>query len=452
MTTATLQGRPVLGEPVRWHFPALDRDRLPNGLTVLGVHLPGKLVASAAVLVDLPVDSDPAGREGLAAVAASALSEGTDERDAEAFADALERQGASFDADAGYRGLSALLAVPVSRLEAGLGLLAEAVTRPAFGAPDVDRVVQRRLAQIDSTRSNPAGRAALEFTAALHQPGTRMAVPDGGTRETVAPITAADVAAGYAARAAAATSTLLVAGDLTGLDVSALAAAAFGDWTGAAAEPWTPTEPGPDTGHRAVIVDRPGSVQTQLVLGHSSADRRSPAWPAMTLAAYAVGGTLTSRIDAVLREEKGYTYGMRGRFEAHRRTGTFTVSGSVDTQNTPAALRDLDGILRVAVEGGLTPQEHAAARDYLVGVSPMRWETPGSVARQLISVVGNDLPVDWVDGFLDGMRAATLADLDAALRAQVRPADLLLVAVGEAATIADPLRDLGYGEPVVLTS
>ena len=108
-----------------------------------------------------------------------------------------------------------------------------------------------------------------------------------------------------------ATATAVIVGDLSGVDLDAVLAGTLGGWTGDAAEPLpTPPVTADDTG-RVVIVDRPGAVQTQLLIGRIGPDRHDRAWPALVLGTYCLGGTLTSRLDRVLREEKGYTYGIR---------------------------------------------------------------------------------------------------------------------------------------------
>ena len=445
--TATLLPQPQVGDPAAWRFPAPEEHRLSNGIRVLAVHLPGKQVACITAIVDLPADADPTGQEGLASLAARCLRVGTASYDEGAFAEALERRGASFNAGAGYDGLLATLQVPVSRFADALPLLAEAVTQPAFPAAEVDRVVRQRLAEINQERSGPPSRANLEFAGVLHPAQFRNALPLGGTTESVTGLNATSMAECYAAHAAASTTTLLVAGDLTGLDVAGLIDAAFGGWA-STNEPWRPTTPTYNT-RRALVVDRPGSVQTQLVLGHGAAVRSHPDWPAMTLAVYALGGTLTSRIDAVLREEKGYTYGMRASFAANRAAGHLSISGSVDTGNTAPAMADLHRVLTGARDEGLRQDEIDAGKQYLVGVSPMRWETPVAVVSQLAQLVGNDLPLSWTDSYLEGMRTATLEQVNAAQREHIRPDALVVVAVGEASAITGPLEDMGLTATVV---
>lgn len=449
--TATLQPRPTVGAPTLWRFPQIEDVRLDNGVRLLSVHLPGKHVATTSVLLDVPVDADPSGQEGLAVIAARCLDEGTTSLTATAFADALELQGASFRAVAGYDGITATLDVPVSRLGTALPLLADAVLNPVFPESEVDRVIAQRLAEIVQEQSNPPSRAGVELPKLLHIAGTRHTIHAAGTETSLGQLSAPVVAEAYRGRISPTTTTVIVTGDLSGVDVPALVAAAFGSWQGSG-EPWAPTLPAYDGRRRALVVDRAGSAQTQLVLGHSAPDRSAPAWSAMGLAAYALGGTLTSRIDAVLREEKGYTYGMRGAFAPQRRGGAFLINGSVDTGNTAPALADLMTVLTTALEDGLRDDEHVAAREYLVGVSPMRWETPGAVASQLGAVVGNDLPLSWIDSYLDGLRTATLDDINAAMRSHVHPSELLVVAVGEAAAITGPLADLGWTDVEVVSA
>jgi predicted Zn-dependent peptidase len=141
---------------------------------------------------------------------------------------------------------------------------------------------------------------------------------------------------------------------------------------------------------------------------------------------------------------------MRARFSPHRRGGTFAVSGSVDTGNTEPALDDLAGILRTAVAEGLRDDERLTAREFLVGVSPTRWETAEALVSQISTVVGCDLPVSWIDEYLTGLRESSLDDVNGALRRHVRPDDLLVVAVGEAASVTAPLERLGFGTPTVI--
>ncbi|MBT2888101.1 insulinase family protein [Streptomyces sp. McG5] len=440
-----------------WAFPAPERTTLDNGLTVLTCHRPGQQVVAVEVLLDSPLDTEPEGLDGLATIMARAFSEGTDRDSAEEFAAELERCGATLDAFADHPGVRLSLEVPVSRLEKALGLLADALRAPAFAEAEIERLVRNRLDEIPHEQANPARRAAKELSRQLFPAGSRVSRPRQGTEETVERIDAAAVRAFYERHVRPATATAVIVGDLEGTDLGALLAGSLGAWQGDAGQP-NPVPPvtADDTG-RVVIVDRPGAVQTQLLIGRVGPDRHDRVWPAQVLGTYSLGGTLTSRLDRVLREEKGYTYGVRSFAQVLRSTpeGTgaamLAISGSVDTESTGPALDDLWKVLRTLAAEGLTDAELDTAVQNLVGVAPLKYETAAAVASTLADQVEQHLPDDF-QARLYRMMTETGATEATAAVVSAFPADrLVTVLVGDASRIAEPVRALGIGEVSVVT-
>ncbi|MBT2881258.1 pitrilysin family protein, partial [Streptomyces sp. McG6] len=436
---------------------APERTTLDNGLTVLTCHRPGQQVVAVEVLLDSPLDTEPEGLDGLATIMARAFSEGTDRDSAEEFAAELERCGATLDAFADHPGVRLSLEVPVSRLEKALGLLADALRAPAFAEAEIERLVRNRLDEIPHEQANPARRAAKELSRQLFPAGSRVSRPRQGTEETVERIDAAAVRAFYERHVRPATATAVIVGDLEGTDLGALLAGSLGAWQGDAGQP-NPVPPvtADDTG-RVVIVDRPGAVQTQLLIGRVGPDRHDRVWPAQVLGTYSLGGTLTSRLDRVLREEKGYTYGVRSFAQVLRSTpeGTgaamLAISGSVDTESTGPALDDLWKVLRTLAAEGLTDAELDTAVQNLVGVAPLKYETAAAVASTLADQVEQHLPDDF-QARLYRMMTETGATEATAAVVSAFPADrLVTVLVGDASRIAEPVRALGIGEVSVVT-
>ncbi|MBO1287449.1 M16 family metallopeptidase [Streptomyces albidoflavus] len=452
-----LHPQPAGGAPRPWAFPAPERTTLDNGLTVLTCHRPGQQVVAVEVLLDSPLDTEPEGLDGLATIMARAFSEGTDRDSAEEFAAELERCGATLDAFADHPGVRLSLEVPVSRLEKALGLLADALRAPAFAEAEIERLVRNRLDEIPHEQANPARRAAKELSRQLFPAGSRVSRPRQGTEETVERIDAAAVRAFYERHVRPATATAVIVGDLEGTDLGALLAGSLGAWQGDAGQP-NPVPPvtADDTG-RVVIVDRPGAVQTQLLIGRVGPDRHDRVWPAQVLGTYSLGGTLTSRLDRVLREEKGYTYGVRSFAQVLRSTpeGTgaamLAISGSVDTESTGPALDDLWKVLRTLAAEGLTDAELDTAVQNLVGVAPLKYETAAAVASTLADQVEQHLPDDF-QARLYRMMTETGATEATAAVVSAFPADrLVTVLVGDASRIAEPVRALGIGEVSVVT-
>jgi predicted Zn-dependent peptidase len=453
----TYHPQPQPGTPTPWAFPAPGRSILPNGLTVLRCHRPGQQVVAVEISLEAPLDAEPEGLDGIATIMSRAFNEGTDKHTAEEFAAELERCGATMDAHADHPGVRVSLEVPVSRLPKGLGLLAEALRAPAFADGEISRLVRNRLDEIPHEQANPARRAAKQLSKELFPATLRMSRPRQGTEETVSRIDAAAVRAFYDAHVRPATATAVVVGDFTGVDLDALLADTVGDWTGNTAAP-RPVPPitGDDRG-RVVIVDRPGAVQTQLLIGRIGGDRHDRVWPAQVLGTYCLGGTLTSRLDRVLREEKGYTYGVRAFGQVLRSapdgTGAslLAISGSVDTESTGPALGDLWTVLRTLAAEGLTDAERETAVQNLVGVAPLKYETAAAVANTLADQVEQHLPDDFQAQLYARLAETGTVEATAAVVSAFPQDRLVTVLVGDASQIEAPVRELGIGEVTVVT-
>lgn len=454
--TMDFHPRPRGGEPKPWAFPAPDRSTLPNGLTLLRCHRPGQKVVAVEVNLLAPLDAEPEGLDGVSNIMGRALAEGTDKLDAEAFNAELERCGATLDTHADHPGVRVSLEVPASRLDKGLSLLADALRAPAFRDDEVSRLVRNRLDEIPHELANPARRAAKELARQLFPAASRHSRPRLGTEETVQRIDAAAVRAFYEAHVRPATATAVVVGDFTGVDLDQAVADTLGAWTGSTAEPRpVPAVTADDTG-RVVIVDRPGAVQTQLLIGRIGPDRHDRVWAAQVLGTYCLGGTLTSRLDRVLREEKGYTYGVRAFGQVLRSApdgsgaAMLAISGSVATDVTGPALADLWQVLRTLAADGLDDEERDVAVQNLVGVAPLRYETAAAVAATLADQVEQHLPDDYQAQLY--LRLAETGTVEAtAAVVNAFPEDrLVCVLVGDAGQIADPVRALGIGEVTVV--
>jgi predicted Zn-dependent peptidase len=455
--------QPGPGRAKPWAFPVPERGALANGLAVLRCHRPGQQVVAVEIILGVPLDAEPHGLEGIAAIMADGLSQGTATHTAEEFTAELERCGATLDADADFLGARVSLEVPASRLSRALGLLAEALHTPAFPAGEIERLVSNRLDEIPIELANPGQRAARQLAQELFPASARLSRPRKGTEDTVARIDAAEVRAFHQAHVHPTAATAVVAGDLTGIDLDAVLARTLGGWTGHGAEPPPSPPVAPADTSGVVIVDRPGAVQTQLLIGRTGPDRHDRAWPALVLGTYCLGGTLTSRLDRVLREEKGYTYGVRASQQVLRSPATdtadgaagvsvFAISGSVDTASTGPALADLWTVLRSLAAEGLTETERDTAVQNLVGIAPLRYERAASVARTLADQVEQHLPDDFQAQMYARLAETGAAEATAAVISAFPENGLITILVGDASQIGAPVRALGIGEVKVVTS
>jgi predicted Zn-dependent peptidase len=239
---------------------------------------------------------------------------------------------------------------------------------------------------------------------------------------------------------------LLVAGDLGTLDLRELGEAAF---AGTAGEPLAADGPlgVPVRGHRrTILVDRPGSVQSTLRIGHRAPERATPDYVPMTLAATVLGGAFTSRLNHLIREVKGYTYGIRGSYAMTRRFGRFEVAAGVQTAVTVPAVADTLGEIARTQLDGVTEGELEVARSWRAGQLSVDMQTPGSIAGALSTLVVHGLPDDYYATLRRDYLSATVEQVSAAAAAHLHPTGLTLVIEGDAAVIRDELVAADIGE------
>jgi predicted Zn-dependent peptidase len=435
--------RPDIAEPRPWSFPTPDRTVLDNGLEVISYRLPGQHVISASLVLDVPLAAEPRELEGVAAITCRTLDEGTAQHSTDEFAELLETAGAGFGIDVSSAGLQMILDVPSRRLDAALALFAEAVTTPALAAPDVDRQVQLRLAEIGQARANPSQAAAIAFRRTVFAEGTRYARMNDGEPETVAAVTAEAAQRFHGDHFGPRGAKLILAGELPE-GVESLAQKHFGGWYNEQQGVVDHEPPQPGVRH-AVIVHRPGAVQADLQLGGFGIDRTDPRWPDISVASYIMGGAFLSRLNGVLREQLGYTYGVRMGFQPLRSGGTFAVSGSFRTEVIGDALDRARTLLSINEEP-FTEREVRDAVTYFTGVSPLRYATADGVVDQAAVQALALLPDDYLDRRLARLREVTPESAAAAYRSLVDPDQLTLAIAGDADKITEPLKDAGFAD------
>jgi predicted Zn-dependent peptidase len=444
--TARLVGdRPAPGAPRAYRFPAVVHRRVAGG-EVVAADLPGQALGVVRLLLDAGAGREPAGREGLASVVANALEEGTHDRDSAAFAVALERLGGTLTTSVDWDVLQVGTQVPVNRLPAAVALVAEAVRMPRLDAEDVSRVRDDEATARRMRWANPGPRADAALRAEVF-PGQRYGRPMGGDPMSIAAVTVDDVVRFHGERLTHA-GVLLLAADLSRVDLDVLGAAAFAGVPAEPADGRKPMPVAPAGTRRILLVDRPGSVQSALRLGHAAPHRAHPDYVAMLLAGTVLGGAFTSRLNHLIREVRGYTYGVRAEFAQSRRSGRFGVSCSVHTAATAPALVDtVEEITRMAA-GGVTEAELDVARSYRAGSLSVEMQSPSAIARALITIVVHGLPDDHPAVLRRQLLEGSVTDVSAAATAHLKPDGLTLVVEGDAATVREELVATRLGEVV----
>jgi predicted Zn-dependent peptidase len=278
-----------------------------------------------------------------------------------------------------------------------------------------------------------------------------------GTAQALDVLALEDVAAFHAARFRPSRATITIAGPLSHGGLLRLADEAFSGWSedSTPVEMEEPREVGLQgdaaVPTRLAVVPRDGAPQSELRIGHLSARRNTPDYPALLVMNAVLGGQFVSRINLKLREEKGYTYGARSGFDWRRGMTPFSLQASVHTASTADAISDclaeLDGI-----RGSRPPseQEMSLAKASLTRGYPRGFETAQQVARSVAQLALFGLPDSYFEEFVPRVHAVEAADVVRAAERYVDPARAVTLVVGDYEAVAESLRPLGLGEPQVL--
>lgn len=440
------RSQPPSGGDIRsFDFPDVTRKTLPTGLDLRVARISRLPLVSVNLFVRAGEAVLSEKRAGLAVLAGDALEGGTECRDGAELAEAFERIGARFGVSTGWEGTTVSLSCLADRLPEGMKLLAETLLRPAFPDDEVDRAREQQLALIRQHAMDPSAVASHAAAKYVYAEGDPYARPLGGTLASIEPITPASLrgyAEGYYRPGSGG---LVVAGDVDFAEVEAMALEHLGAWSGAPPAAAVIPADAANRERRIWVVNRPDSVQSEIRVGHVGASRSDPDLFPLLVLNTVFGGAFTSRLNLNLREENGFTYGVRSRFAFRGRPGPFQVSTSVGTDVTAPAVREIMVELHRIVADGPNDEEIAAARDFAAGIFPLRLETVGQVAGRVSELVVYGLDDDYHHLYRDNIRGVTTEAAWAAGRRHIRPEEVQIVVVGDADLVVPELEALDLG-------
>jgi zinc protease len=434
---------PPPGELRAFRFPPFLRRTLPGGLTVYAARLAGVPLVSLDLVTRAGAQYDPLEQAGLATFTASLIDEGSARRDSLEIAAWVERLGgylySAADWDSGYVA-AALLA---EHLEPGLDLLAEIALSPTFPEREIERIRQQRLTELLRRAYDPSSQADDRLSEVVYA-GTPYAAPLLGRPESLEALGRDDVVAFYERHGSLAGATVIAVGDLDPEELIRGVERTLVPRAGQEPAPGPPEiRPVPLDGVAVHIVDRPGSAQTELRLGHAGVKRTHPDFLALNVLNMLLGGKFTSRINMNLRERHGYTYGASSRFAGRLGPGPFVVDAAVSTESAGAAAKEVLVELRRIREDLVEPQEMDETLSYMIGVYPYTLQTIGDVAKRLEILAVYGLPDDYYDAYAERLNAVTRETLLEVARRHVDPENIAIVAVGPADELVPQLEGIG---------
>ena len=448
LSTAGLSGQaldrkkvPPPGRTPDLRVPVWTKATLANGadFIVSEKHdLP--LVSFSITVLGGAAQFEPADRTGLASITAAMLSEGTKTRDGEALSNALQLLGTSVSTSIGAESGSMSFVSTSGKFGATLEILADMLVNSTFPGDALERIRGQRLVALTQARAQPEAIASRVFPRVLYGPSH----PYGRVvaEESLKAITRDDIAKFHAGYFEPGRALITVVGDVTPAAARAAVEKALSAWPKAGTRPAFSYPALPEPSKTTIyLIDRAGAAQSNVAIGHPGPPRSTPDYYALQVMNTMLGGMFQSRLNANIREEKGYSYGVNSSFAYGKGPGAFRTGGAIVGDKTDAALnefmKELRGILGARP---ITDDELATAKDSLIQRLPATFASVSAINNALANLWTQGLPDDYYQQYTKAVAAVTK---DEALRVAKKYIDLdklAIVVVGDRASIDAPLK------------
>jgi predicted Zn-dependent peptidase len=434
---------PVSQDVLRVKLPKPVELKLDDGLTVLVLENHRLPTVTVRLLIQgAGALHDPADLPGLANITAAMLKEGTTTRSSKQVAEDIERLGATIVVTAPYGGDTATLTASglSDNIDEWMHLAADILLHPTFPESELAKLKQRLRVQLQQQRSSSMFLVQERFNRAVY--GNHPAAVTSTTLESLDKITPELLAKWYKEHYVPQNAILAIAGDVRAADMAQMFKN-MPSWDATDSKLMTIPPTKAASGRRIYVVDRPGSVQTDIFLGNIAVTRVDPDYVPLAVMDRIVGGGASSRLFLNLREEHGYTYGAYSMFVARKYAGPWIAEASMRTDATGGAMTEFMNEVNRIRDKAVPESELEESKRAIVAGFALSLEDPSQLLDYAITQKIYGLPADYWDTYPAKIMSVTADQVQRVANKYVVPDALQIVAVGDASKIKPVLEKYG---------
>lgn len=436
---------PAPGPMPDWAPPAPEVSTMENGSDLWVIHDRELPLISLRIVFPGGAVTDPENASGAAFMAGLLMEEGAGDKDSLEMTKAFGLLAASASIDVDNQAIIASLDVASDRFDEAYALLVDELVRPALNREDYERIQYQQILSLEESREDGPSLAA-EVAKTLHFGDSLYSRPVGGTPDGIRALTFEAVKDAYLRLIRPTGATFVVVGDVDKETIADRLLGPLEGWEGKLDEPVKAETANGRSG--LFVVSDPGASQTAIrVMGKGPkaghVDRLSA-----SASAVVIGGSFTSRLNYLLREQKGYTYGAWATFVCERDYGYFTGGSNVRADATVPALQDMIGVFQSAGVGFDADDEMKARSQAFtdeVGEAASR----SNLASVFAERVGDGLRSDGWAKELELTMSATAMDMQGMGQQFMNPDELTIVLAGDVDTVLPALDEAGLSYTVI---
>jgi zinc protease len=429
-----------------YDFPTVEQFQLDNGLKVIVVQKHTLPVVEGRLIIDAGAMREPAAKSGLASLTGRLLSEGTGTMTGADIARAMDALGAQYTTGAGFSFSFADVVALKTVFPQAIELAAKTIVAPSLPAGEFGRVKNQAIASYQQVHARTAGLAADAFIRAAFDSSAPFSRPASGNLATIGGLTRDDVVNWHRTMFAPSAATLLLVGDISSAEARSVALQAFGTWTASRAPLAPVSNPvRASAGTRVILVDRPGSVQSTIVVGQPGFTATDPDYISLVALNHVLGGGFSSRMNMNLREKHGYTYGANSNLDLRPGAGAFRVSSEVRTNATDSALVETISEYRKIAGEAVPASELQSMINNLVSGFPNTVQSIQGLSGSLQSLIVWGLPLNFYTTYRERLSAVTPEDLKRVAASKLTPDNVIIAVAGDLSKIEAPIRARNLG-------
>lgn len=419
----------LLALPVKAEMIPIQSVTSPGGITAWLVEDQSIPFAALEIRFMGGTSLDDPGKRGAVNLMTALIEEGSGDLDAQGFAAARDGLAAELRFDAGQDAVGVSARFLTENRDQAIDLLHDALTSPRFDAQAIERVRGQVLANLADEAEDPDAIASETFDRIAWGEAHPYGSTGDGTPESVAALTRDDIVAAHKGALARDRIFVAAAGDISAEELGAILDRLLGDLPATGAP-----MPGAATWQAkggVTVVDYP-VPQATVMFGHEGIMRDDPDFfPAFILNEIMGGGRFGSRLMTEVREKRGLTYGIGTSLAPMDFGAAYMGQFASDNTKVAEAIEVVRGEWKRIVDEGVTAQELADAKSYLTGSYALRWEGNAAIARILVGMQMDNLPIDYPTNRNAMIEAVTPEDIQRVAKRIYREGDLHFVVVGQ---------------------
>ncbi len=448
--------KPISKSKPHFIIPKIDISTIDNKIKLFYVNKSTLPIINLSLIVYAGSRIDPEQMNGLAYLTSLLIAEGAGQFNALELKEEFQSLGVSFSISVNLEYIIFNILSTSENFEKAFTLLSDVILRPHFTVNDFDLAKKRLQTNLVHSQIDPDSISNICYNKVVASK-LKSSHPKFGYPETVNNISNEDIINFYKDNFSPSNAVICITGDIRKEEVKNLYNIYLGNWENKTNNN-TVVPNFSNTNIAAYYTHLENSPQSIITLGHRLPTRNKIDYPPLSLANGILGGHFSSRLNRNLRENKGYTYGISSRATFNNECGIFTIDTSVEGKVTIAALKEI--IYEINnFYNTITEEELDFNKSYLVNHFPATFETYSSVNSLLVSMANYNLPVSYLNSFIDNTLNVDIKMLNEFIKSFIRPDKMQIYICGDKKNFADQLQNFGvtkiteldvWGNPIII--